>query len=141
MIKLKVKKLIADAVLPTYATDGSGAFDLYAPCDIELNKRRGNKIPLGIAVEVPKGYVMHIVPRSSIGLKTTMRMSNSVGIIDSDYRGEIAALYDCDENVTIKKHERIAQGYLLKVPTCDIVEVDELSETERGNGGFGSTGA
>jgi len=86
---------------------------------------------------------MMIVPRSSIGLKTLLRQSNSIGIIDSDYRGEVSALYDYDgwlPRTVFRKGDRIAQGFLVKLPTVTFKAVGTLSETRRGTGGFGSTG-
>lgn len=143
-LTLKVKKLSKDARLPKYQTDGSGAFDFYLPEDAFVDSNKSCvKIPLGIAVEVPHGYGLFIIPRSSTGLKTTLRQSNSIGLIDSDYRGEIAVILDnigTMDGYVLHKGERIAQGYLVKLPHVDIIEVNELSETERGTGGFGSTG-
>ena len=108
----------------------------------QVSQMLSNKIPLGLAFEIPPGYAMFIVPRSSTGLKTTLRQFNSIGVIDSDYRGEVSALYDRFgiKDEYIKKGDRIAQGFILPVAQVDFIEVDELSETERGTGGFGSTG-
>lgn len=143
-LTLKVKKLSKDARLPKYQTDGSGAFDFYLPENAFIDTHKKSvKVPLGVAVEVPHGYGLFIIPRSSTGLKTTLRQSNSIGLIDSDYRGEIAVILDNLDEVeayALNKGERIAQGYLVKLPHVNIVEVNELSETERGTGGFGSTG-
>lgn len=143
-LTLKVKKLSKDARLPKYQTDGSGAFDFYLPENAFVDTNtKSVKIPLGIAVEVPKGYGLFIIPRSSTGLKTRLRQSNSIGLIDSDYRGEIAVILDNLDELeayALNKGERIAQGYLVKLPHVNIVEVNELSETKRGTGGFGSTG-
>lgn len=139
-MKIKFKKL-RDVKPPTYGTEGAACFDFYAPKNVTIQNRLSNKIPLGIAVEVPDGYALFIVPRSSTGLKTGLRQSNSIGIIDSDYRGEIAVIFDVFTYwAEIKKGDRIAQGYILPVTRIEFEEVDELSETERGNGGFGSTG-
>lgn len=93
-------------------------------------------------MEIPQGHVMLLFPRSSIGKKTWLRMANSVGVIDSDYRGTIHALYD---NIALSKQEveqgqRIAQGIIVPIPKVEFEEVEELSTTERGTGGFGSTG-
>lgn len=144
-MKIKFKK-IRDVKPPTYGTEGAACFDFYVPDDIEYklikSHEAGVKIPLGISVEVPEGYALFIVPRSSMGLKTPLRQSNSVGIIDSDYRGEIAVILDnlSGKSWIVGKGERVAQGYILPVPRVEFEEVDELSETERGTGGFGSTG-
>ena len=138
---LKVKKLHKDAVIPKQATDGSAGFDLVMPRDC-IFIGNSTKVGTGLAFEIPQGYVMLIVPRSSTGLKTPLRQSNSVGVIDSDYRGEVSVLFDVSAGYvyTVKKGESVAQAMLVKLPEVNIVEVDELSETERGKGGFGSTG-
>lgn len=141
-MKIKFKKL-RDVKTPTYGTEGAACFDFYAAHDHLIPNHTGSiKIPLGIAVEVPEGYALFIVPRSSTGLKTNLRQSNSIGVIDSDYRGEIAVIFDNIgySNHFIDKGDRIAQGYILPVPRVEFEEVDELSETARGAGGFGSTG-
>lgn len=145
-MNVRVKRLNENAKLPTYATDGSACFDLYACEDITIPVLSTKKVPLGLAFEVPKGHAMLLFPRSSTGLKTPLRMSNSVGVIDSDYRGEVCCLYDNEGANSsyldhhIYKGDRIAQGMILPVEQVSFLEVDELSETERGNGGFGSTG-
>lgn len=143
-IIVKFSKTTPDARVPTYSTSGAGAFDFYANEDVVIPYNGVTKIPTGIRAAIPEGWVMLIVPRSSIGLKTTMRMPNSVGVIDSDYRGEIMGLYennkDAKQQSKIRKGDRIAQGFLVKVPRIVFEEVDKLSTTERGTGGFGSTG-
>ena len=99
------------------------------------------KVPLGVAVEIPEGYVMLLIPRSSTW-KTPLRMPNSVGVIDSDYRGEVCALLQNTHHLTwtVEAGERLVQGVIVPVPSVQIQEVEELSETSRGVGGFGSTG-
>lgn len=141
-IKVKVKRLYDGAKLPTYGSDGAGCFDFYAPADNVLCTGEIAKIPLGVAMEVPKDHVLLIMPRSSIGFKTPLRMANSVGVIDSDYRGEISALYENQDvgDFHIAAGDRIAQGCIIPVPTVEFEEVNTLSETKRGIGGFGSTG-
>lgn len=141
-MNIKIKKL-RDVKLPEYGTSGAACFDFYLPegkC-IEF-EATSVKIPLGVAVEVPEGYGLFIVPRSSMGLKTDLRQSNSVGVIDSDYRGEISLILDNigDSAEVISSGDRIAQGFVLPLPKVEFKEVDELSETVRGVGGFGSTG-
>lgn len=141
-MKVKIKKTHPNGKIPTYATDGSGAFDFYSAEDRIVFTQFPNAIRLGVAMEIPVGHVMLLFPRSSIGKKTWLRMSNSVGVIDSDYRGTIHAIYDnigCDRQV-IKKGQRIAQGIIVPIPKVEFEEVEELSITERGEGGFGSTG-
>lgn len=139
---LKFKKLNPDAVLPKYATDGSAGFDFYCieECWIDINKTI--IIKTGLSVEIPSGYFMSIVPRSSTGLKTPLRQANSYGVIDQDYRGEIGLIFTNTSNTPYKisKGDRIAQGFILPIIQFDIQEVLELEKTERNEGGFGSTG-
>lgn len=138
MMEVKIKKLDSEAITPTYGSEGAAAFDLYALEDTSVFMP--TLIPTGISMEVPKGYVLLVAPRSSIGLKTTLRMPHSVGVIDSDYRGEIKVMYESMEPMVVKKGERIAQGMIIPVAKVDFEEVRELSSTDRGDGGFGSTG-
>lgn len=148
-MKVKIKKVRPDAKIPTYGTAGAGAFDLYAAEEMYITKdspvgaNYAVPVPLGVAVEVPTGHVMLIMPRSSVGLRTPLRMANSIGVIDSDYRGEICALYEVlkkKDYCHISKGERIAQGFIIPVPKVEFEEVNLLSDTVRGTGGFGSTG-
>ena len=129
---------------PTYAHESDAAADLYALEDTDLNAHTyGNKIRTGVHIQLPEGWLAMILPRSSIGAKTPFRLSNSVGLIDSGYRGELGVLYDntSDTNSFIRKGDRIAQ--LLVMPSyrfkAEIVE--SLEDSDRGTGGFGSTGA
>lgn len=145
IVDMKIKRVQEDAVLPTYGTEGSGALDFYAAEDVTVWEERTYRIGLGVALEVPVGYVLQLVPRSSMGVDTPLRMPNSMGVIDSDYRGEVAAIYVNDETkgmipYQINKGDRIAQGYLVATPKINLVEVEELSDTDRGDKGFGSTG-
>lgn len=142
---VKVKRVHKDAMLPTYGTEGSGALDFYAAEDVTVWEERTYRIGLGVALEVPEGHVLQLVPRSSMGMNTPLRMPNSIGVIDSDYRGEVVAIYVNDESkgmipYQINKGDRIAQGYLVATPKINLVEVEELSDTDRGDKGFGSTG-
>lgn len=143
VLELKYKKL-RDVHAPERKNPGDAGIDLYCPEDVVVpHATASNKLGLGIAVEVPFGYFMAIVLRSSTGAKTPLRLSNSFGVIDSGYRGEICLLLDNISqysDVEIKKGDRIAQAILLPVPLLDIYEVDNLSESGRGVGGIGSTG-
>lgn len=129
---------------PTYATEGSGAFDFYSSVSMLVPPRGVSKIPLGIKVAIPPEYMMILIPRSSIGAKTPLRLANSVGLIDSDYRGELMALYenkpDAIGSRTISEGDRVAQGFLIPKIPVEFTEVKNLEGTERGEGGFGSTG-
>lgn len=132
-----------DAHLPTYAHDTDACADIYASQDITLPAHSlSNMVHTGIHMALPENWVFMIDPRSSIGFKTGLRLSNSVGIIDEDYRGELGILYDnhSDSDYEIKAGDRIAQGWIQPVYRFKPVQVDILPATERGAGGFGSTG-
>lgn len=139
MIEVKIK-LVEDGIMPERKTKGAAAFDCYAreeklliaPCII----------PLGFKMEIPEGYHAEIYPRSSIGLNSLLRMANSVGIIDCDYRGEVGFIGESQNGniVKIEKGQRIAQLIIKRNEDVDLVQVEELSDTERGEGGFGSSG-
>lgn len=138
-IKLKIKKLDNRATIPSYAKKGDAGIDLVATTMIS----NGYFIEYGtdLAIEIPEGYVGYIFPRSSIS-KTDHYLRNSVGVIDSGYRGEIKIRMSIPE-LGSKQYingDKIAQLIIMKLPWVDIEEVDELSETDRGEGGFGSTG-
>lgn len=142
IVNIKVRLLSTDAVLPTRGTEESAGVDLYQPTKIKILGNSTALIGLGIAVEIPKGYMLMLVPRSSTGWKTPLIVPNSVGIIDSDYRGEIKALF---KNIsmnpyTIKKHSRLMQAIVVPIATGTVIHVNELGNTERGHNGFGSTG-
>ena len=141
-MKVKIKKTHPNGKIPTYATDGSCAFDFYSAENMMIINSDVHTINLGVALEVPQGYVLLLFPRSSIGMNTGFRMANSVGVIDSDYRGTIHAMYEniIDAPQYIKQGDRIAQGIIVPIPKVEFEEVEELSTTERGEGGFGSTG-
>lgn len=141
-MKLKVKKLHPDAVIPTYATSGAACFDLYAVDFEGENKTDSLVIKTGLAFEIPDGWQMLIFNRSSHGFKHNVRLANCVGVVDSDYRGEVKVKLTADRNgsLSIFKGDRIAQAQLIPVYRVTFEEVGELTETERGNGGFGSTG-
>lgn len=141
MVEVKIK-LVEGGKMPTLGTEGAAAYDCYAREGIFMTSD-ATIIPLGFCIEIPKGYHAEIYPRSSIGLKTVLRMANSVGIIDSDYRGEVGFIGECKiygACTHIKAGERIAQMIIKKNEDVNLVQVDELSETERGTNGFGSTG-
>ena len=143
MMKVRFKKLVPEAVAPYQATDGSAGWDLTATSG-ELIKDKKAIYGTGLSVEIPKGYVGLLFPRSSIHNKT-LRLSNSVGVIDSDYRGEIKAIFDQLDlfprnAVLYQPGDRICQLIILPVPTIEWEESEELTNTERGSGGYGSTG-
>lgn len=136
-------KLDKGAQLPTYAHDTDACADLYALEDMTISAHSlSNIVHTGIRIALPESWVFLIDPRSSIGLKSGLRLSNSIGIVDEDYRGEICVLYDniSDSDYEIKAGDRIAQCWVQPVYRFKPVVVDELPATERGEGGFGSTG-
>lgn len=144
---IKIKRLTKTATIPTYATDGSGCFDLYSDDNhVDIYPGDGEVFSTGIAVSVPKNNVMLIFSRSGHGFKDDVRLSNCVGVIDSDYRGEIKVKLFNDGRLFARhfmcaKKSRIAQALVLPVEKVTFIEVDDLDETERGSGGFGSTGS
>jgi dUTP pyrophosphatase len=165
-MQVKIKKITTDATIPKYAKNGDAAMDIVATT--KWYDELGNVCyGTGLAFEIPEGYVGLIFPRSSIS-KTELSLTNSVGVIDSGYRGEvtfkfkptlvyrtevssisedfdfIAYSYDSDEqdeNSEYKVGDRVGQIMIIPIPTIEFVEVTELSESDRGSGGFGSTGA
>lgn len=143
-MELQIKKLSSDIATPFYASEGAAGMDLSANLQgvIEVQPGKRVAIPTGLAMAIPEGYVGLIFPRSSVGLKLGIGMPNSVGVIDSDYRGEIlvAIVNNSDEVRVIEPKMRIAQLVVVPVPKMEIRVVDELGETRRGSGGFGSTG-
>lgn len=185
-MNVKIRKLHADAQVPAYATAGAAGFDLVAVEDVVIEPGETKKIPLGLAFEIPEGYVMYVCMRSGIALKTKLRQSNGIGVIDSDYRGEVAMMFDNNAwtdtdlrdayeespfvdyldtldgghlvghvcrfphgsvrwggpigSYIVQKGERVAQAVIVPFQQAAFTVTDELSETERGAGGFGSTG-
>lgn len=144
-IKYVSEKIGKEIPEPFYASDGAAGLDLAACIDspVTLKARSREKIPTGIAIALPsKDYVALVYVRSSLGFKKGITLSNSVGVIDSDYRGEIFVSLNniSDEDYTIMPGERIAQLVVTPVVIPDIEITDELDETKRGDGGFGSTG-
>ena len=145
-MEVKIKKLHPDAVIPKYETTGSAGMDLTAVS----KKHEGENVVYGtgIAVQIPDGYYADLRPRSSIS-KYDLVLANSVGTIDSDYTGELIFKFkptkgsDYEYEVGLNEYQvgdRIGQIIIMPYPKIDFIEVDELEETERGNGGFGSTG-
>lgn len=140
-MNIKIKK-IENGKLPEYKTKGSSGADCYARLDepIIIKSRTFETIPLGFAVEIPEGFEMQIRPRSGLARKNGIK--SVLGTIDSDYRGEVGAIIfnDGKEDFEINNGDRIAQAVVCPVIKSNWIEVEELSETERGEGGFGSTG-
>jgi dUTP pyrophosphatase len=142
-MKVKIKKLNPNVVIPSYAKDGDAGMDVIATSIISETDTQIT-YGLGIALEIPKGFVGLVFPRSSIR-KTRLQLSNSVGVIDSGYRGELQATFNKINNNSVSENDykvgdRIAQIMIIPHPDIQFEEADELSDTERGEGGFGSTG-
>ena len=138
---VKVKKLVPEAVIPSYSKVGDAGMDLTITKEIE-NTSFSVSYGFGIAIEIPKGYVGLVFPRSSVRNQDLI-LSNCVGVIDSGYRGELQATFKKTQgldSIKYKVGERGAQIIILPYPTIYMTEVPELSDTERGEGGFGSTG-
>lgn len=140
-MRLKVKKLAPDAKLPIKATVGSACYDVYSTTRCLLSPMQLGKISTSLAFEVPTGYELEIKPRSGLASKGLIIL-NSPGTLDSDYRGELLILVGniSSQNILVDKGGRVAQIKLNKVLNIEFEEASELSKTERGEGGFGSTG-
>lgn len=144
-MELRIKKVRENAKIPTRATEGSAGMDLYACIDEPITLKKGDTaiIPTGIAIGLDnKNLCAFVYARSGLAIKHGIGLLNSVGVIDSDYRGEICVgvINQIDEPYTIEPNERIAQMVIQPVEIPEIIEVDELDDTVRGAGGFGSTG-
>ena len=145
-IKVKIKKLYEDSKVPQYATEGSSGVDLCAYLDsyphYTLNPGESWLFPTGICMEIPVGYEGQVRPRSGLAVKYGITVLNTPGTIDADYRGEIKVCLLNTSNIpyTIHHGDRIAQMVFAKVEKAEFEEVGELQSTDRGDGGFGSTG-
>lgn len=141
---LRMKKFREGAVLPQRQTEGAAGYDLCACLEepVTLQPGEGYPFPTGLAAEIPQGYAGMVFCRSGLGVKHGISLPNCVGVIDSDYRGELVVPLRNfgDGTYTIQPGERIAQLVIMPVLLPEIVEVEELSQTQRGQGGFGSTG-
>jgi dUTP pyrophosphatase len=148
-MQINVLKASPWAVLPSYATDGSGCFDLSGIPQPDTRKENAMVFDTGLKFEIPVGYTMLLFSRSGHGFNNGVRLCNSVGVIDSDYRGNVMVKLRADSvhgehmfdrMIRTATIERIAQAMIIPVPMVSFLEVDALSETDRGEGGFGSTG-
>lgn len=143
-MKLKLKRVRTNAILPKHQTKGAAGFDLHAAIDEKYILKSGERcsISTGIAIELPENYVLLIFARSGLAYKHGITLTNCVGVIDSDYRDEMSVLLinNGKEDFVIEPEMRIAQGVIIKHEIAEWEEVDELNETARGKGGFGSTG-
>ena len=167
-LQVKIKRLHPDAVIPQYAYEGDAGFDLVAVEDVVVEPGETVKVPTGIAIELPSGYELQVRPRSGISLRTKLRVV--LGTVDAGYRGEIGVIVDniaseqyytykqyfellttegeridakypyWEGTYIIRKGDRIAQAVIKSVEQAHFIEVGELDDSERGEGGFGSTG-
>ncbi len=144
MTKILIKRLSKEVSLPKYETIGSSGMDLAANIKTDVNIEPGKTkiIPTGLAVTIPKGFEIQIRPRSGLAAKNSITVLNAPGTIDSDYRGEIKVILTNlgDKAFVVEKGLRIAQMVLCPVVQARIDEVENLNKTDRGSGGFGSTG-
>lgn len=145
-VELRIERLIEalDLPLPSYATDGSSGLDLMAAVESDLTINPGERklTPTGIRVAVPAGYEAQIRPRSGLAIKHGLSLVNSPGTIDSDYRGPVMVIVinHGAEPYIIRRGDRIAQMVICPVVRAELIETSELSDTDRGDGGFGHTG-
>lgn len=140
-MKLKLHKLHPDAKTPTYGSEGAAAFDLYAVDGGYMTNGDALTLSTGLCVEVPPGQVLLVFSRSGHGFHHGVRLANSVGVIDSDYRGTVQVRLHCDgPHWTVEPGDRVAQGLLLPIERVEFVDHEELTETKRGKRGLGSTG-
>lgn len=143
-MEIKIKLLTETAKIPTAGSDGAAGRDLYADIKRATRIRPGGVklIPTGVTMEIPHGYFGAIYPRSGLAIKNGLRLSNCTAVIDEDYRGEIivALTNDSDEPQKITRGMRVAQIVIQKYEFPEFMEADELEDTYRGSGGFGSTG-
>lgn len=141
---VNVKKLRDDAIIPTQGSKYAAGYDLYAAIDapITIKSEETVKIGTGLAFELPEGFFAGIFARSGLATKQGLRPANCVGVVDCDYRGEvIVAIHnDSNRNTVIAPGDRIAQMVLLPYQSMEFTEVNDLNETDRGDGGFGSSG-
>lgn len=144
MLKVKIKKLSENTILPEYQTAGAAGMDISACLSetVVLKPFERKLISTGFAMELPQGYAAYLYARSGLASKKGITLPNCVGVIDSDYRGEVkvALVNISDEPFSINHGDRIAQMVISEVKQAILIEADELEDTERAGGGFGSTG-
>ena len=144
MVKVLIKKLNPSVQLPSYKTSGASGMDLMAYIEKPINLKPGKAclVPTGLSVAFPEKYEIQIRPRSGLAAKNNISILNTPGTIDSDYRGEIKIILfnHSNENFIIKNNDRVAQMVLTPIMKMELEETNELPESIRGKGGFGSTG-
>ena len=142
-VKLRVRRLDGRVELPAYAYAGDAGLDLRSAEDVTLEPGERRLVSTGLAVAIPDGYAGFVMPRSGLALREGLSMANTPGLIDAHYRGELkicAINLDPSQPIRIERGERVAQLVIIKVPRVELVEVSSLDETDRGTGGFGSSG-
>lgn len=139
---VEFKRLHPDAVVPAYQTEGSAGADLCAVENVIIYPRQVAFVPLGFAVALPENYEMQVRPRGSLAIRDSVTVLNTPGTVDSDYRGEVKVILinHGTQTFRVRKGDRIAQAVFQKVERAFFVDTDKLDETDRGAGGFGSTG-
>lgn len=142
-MKLKINILDKNIPFPKFAHKGDAGLDLYSTIDYILKPFERILVPTGIKLEIPEGYAGFVQPRSGLAIKHGISLVNTPGLIDSGYRGEIQAIlinFDPVENFEIKRGDKICQLVIMKVENTELMIQDELDDSDRGEGGFGSTG-
>lgn len=140
---VRIRRLSDDVLLPSYAHEGDAGMDLRAMETVTLQPFERRLVATGLAIAIPDGYAGLVLPRSGLAIKKGLTVANTPGLIDAHYRGElkvIAINVDPNDPVTIEAGDRIAQLVIQRIPEVQLVEVDELDDTDRGEGGFGSSG-
>jgi dUTP pyrophosphatase len=143
MVAIKFKLLDKSMPVPRYAHKGDAGLDLYSSIDCVIKPYERMLVPSGIKVAIPEGYAGFIQPRSGLAIKHGIALVNSPGLIDSGYRGEICIILinlDREKDFIIKKGDKICQMVIKKIEEAEMVETEDLDKSERGDGGFGSTG-
>lgn len=143
LLEIPILSLDDDIEVPKYAYPGDAGVDLRSRVDITLEPGERATIPCGVSIALPQGYAGFVLPRSGLAAKHGISIVNAPGLIDSGYRGEICAILvnlDCSESFEIRRGDRIAQLVVMPVPEASLVPVASLTNTERGGGGFGSSG-
>lgn len=142
-MEVRVQKISPHAIIPEYHSDGAACFDLHVLSWASIPPGQAATLPTGLAFEIPSGHVMLVYSRSGHAFKHNVRLGNCVGVIDSDYRGEVMVRLINDstkQHFNIEAGERVAQAMIVPAPQVTLSIVEELSETQRGTSGFGSTG-
>ena len=142
-MNIQLKRMRDDAKMPEYGSEGAACFDFYAATEVTFKPGETKIVPLGFAVGIQDGWEMTIRPRSGMSLKTDLRIANAPGTIDSDYRGEVGVIITNHggSKASIQVGDRIAQGTVKRVEKTYFTFVEQLSPSDRGSGGFGSTGS